>query len=464
MNHGPRGISRRGLLRGALGAGATLSLRAGTLASLAHIGAAQASTEYRALVCILLAGGADSFNMLVPSDAAGYAEYQTVRSDLALEQASLTPLAGTHQGGRTFGMNPAMAALGPLFDAGELAWIANSGPLVEPTSPAQLAAGSVGIPLGLYSHSDQIQQWQTSTPDDRADVGVGGRIADVLADLDPLAPVSMNISVSGTNSFQSGANSREFSINTNDGGAPTAAGYDPSDPDDAVGVLAIDSMLGAARANILRQGYGNRFAEALASGIAFNDAIAGVPMPSTTFGNDFFSQNMALIARTIAARESLGVSRQTFFVTYGGWDHHDEVINNQANMLPPLAAGMASFRDAMVELGIHDCVTTFTISDFGRTLTSNGRGSDHGWGGNQMVMGGAVNGGSIYGTFPELAAGSSFDTGRGRFLPTTSTDEFYAELALWFGIQPAEVPLVVPNVDRFYAPVANGRPVGFMAV
>ena len=226
----------------------------------------------------------------------------------------------------------------------------------------------------------------------RTGTGVGGRIADLLGDVNPTSPISMNVSTAGTNVFQSGAVSREFGIDPREGGAPNAAGYGQGEEGSEIIRPALDRILADSRRNLLRAAYGDRFAEALRAGEDFNAAIAGTPALATSFAGDPFSAQLGLVARVIAARDALAARRQTFFVIYGGWDHHDGLLENQARMLPALAAGLASFRDAMIELGVHGDVTTFTISDFGRTLTSNGKGSDHGWGGNQMVLGGSVNG------------------------------------------------------------------------
>ncbi|MEE4297943.1 MAG: DUF1501 domain-containing protein [Pseudomonadales bacterium] len=457
-----RGFSRRAFLGRSIASSAGFSLTGTSLMQLGAAAHAQSAGGYRALVCILLAGGADSFNMLVPTDDDGYGEYAGIRSDLALARETLAALAGTHQGGRTFGLHEALAPLAPLFDEGELAWVVNAGSLVEPTTPQAVQAGTARLPLGLYSHADQIEQWQTSLADARSGVGVGGRIADLLGDVNPTSPISMNVSTSGTNVFQSGAVSREFSIDPREGGAPSAAGYARGDEGSPIIRPAVNAILAESRRNLLRGAYGARFAEALAAGEAFNAALASPPSFTTAFAEDPFSQQLRLIANVIASRDALAVNRQTFFVTYGGWDHHDGLIENQARMLPAVAAGLTAFRDAMVQLGTHGDVTTFTISDFGRTLTSNGRGSDHGWGGNQLVLGGSVAGGALYGEFPELAQDAPLDTGRGRFIPTLSVDEFYADLALWFGLAPSDLSMVIPNIGRFYTP-GGAPPIGFMS-
>ena len=198
--------------------------------------------------------------------------------------------------------------------------------------------------------------------------------------------------------------------------------------------------------------FADRTRSAIDAHVEFSAAIDALPPMMTQFSDTGLSQRFRMIAQTIAARELLGMNRQTFFVEAGGWDHHDEVLLNQEAMLPMIAAALSEFNAAMDELGVADRVTTFTASDFGRTLTSNGRGSDHAWGGNHLVMGGSVSGGNIYGTFPDLYLGNSLDTGRGRLIPTTSCDEYFAELALWFGVSTADLPLVLPNVGRFFTP------------
>ena len=170
-----------------------------------------------------------------------------------------------------------------------------------------------------------------------------------------------------------------------------------------------------------------------------------------------------MVAQTIAARDTLGLCRQTFFVGFGGWDHHDEVVLNQEQMIPVVSRALSEFYSALVELGVENDVTTFTASDFGRTLTSNGRGSDHAWGGNHIIMGGAVRGGDIYGSYPSLYEGNSLDTGRGRLIPTTSVDEYFAELALWFGVPRQDLELVLPNIRRFYDPGSSAPPLGVVA-
>jgi uncharacterized protein (DUF1501 family) len=429
------------------------------LSWLAQHSHAAVTDDYKALVCILLAGGADSSNILVPYDNTAYNTYANVRADLALPQEDLLPLNYNGPGGTRFGLHPGMPETQTLFDAGDLAFIANIGPLAEPTSRAAYDAGTATLPLGLFSHADQIAVWQTAAAGARTATGFGGRLADVIAPQITPGPISMNISMSGTNLFQTGNLVASYAIDTNDG-VRTLAGY--ADANNEVFSQAVDTLLSAQYADSFRATYAQKLRSAIDAGSTLNTVLAGAPTINTPFSQGELSNALAKVAQLISVREALGVSRQTFFITIGGWDHHDEVINNQARMLPGISQGLSEFHAGLNELGVANNVVTFTISDFGRTLTSNGRGSDHGWGGHNLVMGSAVNGGQIYGEYPDLALGTELDLGRGRLLPTTSVDEFYAELALWFGIESSQLPVVLPNIERFYALDSGVHPLGFL--
>ncbi len=438
-----------------------VSLLAATqLGSVARVATAAPATDYQALVCILLAGGADSFNMLVPYDAPRYDAYAAMRSDLALAQGDLLPLNYSGADGRQMALHPGMPEVQQLFDAGDLAFIANVGPLAEPTSRAAYNSGSVRLPLGLFSHADQIAQWQTSVPDQRIATGVAGRMADVLAPGLPTAPISMNVSLSGTNVFQTGVGVTSYSIDATEG-ARQVAGYETDDDGSSVFTTALNAMLAADYDDPFRRSYAAQLRHSIDSAQLVTEALDSAQVLNTTFSGGPFSEALAQIARIVSVSDQLNAPRQTFFITFGGWDHHDDVIPQQEAMLPVVSRGLAEFHAAMNEMGVNDRVTTFTISDFGRTLTSNGKGSDHGWGGHNLVMGGAVAGREVYGAYPEIDPGNPLDVGRGRFIPTTSVDEFYAELALWFGVSSADLDVVLPNISRFYAP-GSGLPVGFM--
>lgn len=433
------------------------------LGAMTSAGAQEAGNDYKAMVCILLAGGADTYHMLVPTDNAGYQQYAGVRGNLALPQQQLLGLNSAENSGKTLGLHPAFTGLQNLYNQGQVAFLSNVGTLVEPTSPSAFANGSVRLPDGLQSHSDQISQWQTSLPDTRSATGWGGRMADLLRQLNSNQNISMNISLSGNNLFQSGRSVSDYSIVPNGSGTVDlfTAGQD-----DAISQLAntaVDSMYANNYRSIFRRAYAASFNNAISTNEQFSQALRAQPALTTAFGADEFSRSLQMVARTIAAQRSLGMRRQTFFINLGGWDHHEGMLTETARMFPILDAGLTSFQNTMAELGMTRNVTTFTTSDFARTLTSNGRGSDHGWGGNHLIMGGAVSGGQIYGQYPDLSLNNPLDTGRGVLIPTTSVDNYFAELALWFGVSPGQLADVLPNIGRFYNTSGSAAPVGFMA-
>ncbi len=466
-----KGISRRSFLGtascAAIGSTTFLSslLNLGVANSLAGMANPTISSggNYKAMVCILLAGGNDSFNMLVPRNGAHYTEYANTRSNLALPSGDLLPINFTDANGKQFGVHPAMPEVQHLFNNGKLSFISNVGTLVEPTSKTQYLNGSVKIPVGLLSHADQIQQWQTSIPQNRSSKGWGGRMADILQAGNTNQNISMNISLSGTNIYQVGNASTEYAIRASAGGSVGINVYEGTSALDVALKNGAESLLAQQYQDIFKSTFTNKINDSQANHEEFSAAINQAPVLSTTFSNNAVSANMELIANTIAVRDTLGVNRQTFFINFGGWDHHDSVLDNQTNMLGVLSKALAEFQTAMEELGVADCVTTFTMSDFGRTLTSNGNGSDHAWGGNVMVMGDTINGGQVFGNYPSLALNSNEDVGGAILLPSISTDEYFAELSKWFGVSNSDLSYVLPNISNFYDPNSASLPIGFMA-
>ncbi len=448
--------------------GCHLGMASATLGtSMLSLGVAQRAAamtpgSYKALVCVLLAGGNDSYNMVVPIDSDQYNEYAGIRSDLALDRTSLLPLSGSTPSGRQYGVHPGMSALQSLYDTGDAAIVANVGTLLEPFDATAVENGSATLPVGLFSHSDQIAQWQTAVPDARLAQGWAGRIADITNSPVAAGEVSMNISLAGSNVFQSGNTSNAYSVERGAEAAPGIAGYDELGDFGDIRRRMIDELLAVEPTHSLKREYRSRLRNAIDTRATFIEALATAPEFTTNFAQDPFSSSLKRVAEVIGARDALGVTRQTFFLQVGGWDHHDDVIEKQAALLPRIAEGLASFRNALVELGVFDEVTTFTISDFGRTLTSNGKGSDHGWGGHHIAMGGAVTGGQIVGTYPELSAASPLDVGRGIYAPTTPVDAYFGELAAWFGVAPSDFDYVLPNARRFISPETQPRPLGFL--
>ncbi len=430
--------------------------------------------DYKALVCILLGGGMDSYNLLVPKDNAGYNEYATTRSNLAIPKNNLLTINPNNTGGQPFGLHPSMTFLSTQFSAGNVAFISNVGTLLAPTTKAQVQNGSAQLPLGLYSHSDQVAHWQTGIPQDRVATGWGGKMADLLNSL-PIPPmqnpnISMNISLSGSNIFQTGNNSVEFSLSP-ENGSQGFNGYDHNGwLMQQIRAEVVDGMIEAQYQDLFRQTYAKTIKSGRDGHDAYEIALQNTPPLQTDFldcndgdaGWGCIEKAVQRIAETINIRQALGVKRQIFFVEFGGWDHHDELLNNEASMLGRLDSALSTFYDALVEMNVLDKVTTFTISEFSRTLLSNGNGTDHAWGANVFAMGGAVNGNSIYGQYPDLALDSNQEIGNGILLPTTSTDEYFAELALWFGVPASDLLMLYPNLGNFYNTSSGQNPIGFL--
>lgn len=437
-------------------------------------------TDYKALVCILFSGGIDSYNMLIPMGVNaggdnGFNEYKAIRTDLSV----LNPIALTNPqcvGFKSFGCNygaygvhPQMTGVRDLFNSGKLSFVSNIGTLVEPIlNKTQFDSGQKKLPLGLYSHSDQIMQWQTSVPQSRDAYGFGGRIADLFNAANANTEVSMNISLGGKNTFQRGHSIAEYAISNNV--QPSNVGFEalPSwwgnsgyltDSRNAT----IDSLVSQTYFNLLQQSYSSSTKTATAAFDVFKSALSKVPTITTTFPNSKLATDLLAIAKIISVRNQLGAKRQIFFVNYGGWDMHDDLLTGLDSKLPVVSQALKAFYDATIELGVANQVTSFTISDFARTITSNGKGSDHAWGGNQIVMGGAVNGGKILGAYPKMNTSYPLNVSfRGNFIPAVSTDEFYAELALWYGISPSDLCYVLPNIGNFYSYAPGQYPLGFM--
>lgn len=432
--------------------------------------AAPGGGEYRALVCLLLGGGNDSFNMLVPREPAAYATYQSSRANLALKPDQLIDIHPVGQ--PDFALHGSMPEIAGLFQAGHAALVTNVGTLIEPVSNRkQVEQNLRRLPLGLYSHSDQLEQWQTSLPQSRSGIGWGGRMADLLKELNRIPIVPMQISLDGGNVWQTGNTVAEYTI-TPDGATPldgySGAWRQYQDLQNALSA-AVDSQLTLQYSNLLSRAFNLRKKQALDAYQVFADATSS-PLPATvTFPSTYVGQRLRQVAQTIQGRVGLGAVRQTFFIEWAGWDHHSDVLGNQAVMLPQISAAIGAFHDALKAIGVQDQVTLFTASDFGRTLTSNSRGSDHAWGGNQIVVGGAVKGQRLYGQFPSLVLNpdsgpetNPLDTGRGRFIPTTSCDVFFAELALWLGVRRSDLASVLPNIGNFISTAGAAPPMGFL--
>jgi uncharacterized protein (DUF1501 family) len=443
--------------------GAVASPDNGTLATPPT--AAAAPPDFKALVCLFLAGGNDANNLVVPADAATYAAYAAGRGALALPQASLLAIAPKTSDGRAWGLHPAMPELKALFDQGKLAVLANVGSLAYPMTQAQYNSGAVPKPMQLFSHSDQQVEWMSSIPDKAFTTGWGGRLADLTNAFNTNNRISMSLSLNGQNSFQVGKNIAQYAVGTTGAIALTGSGTGTSV--NGLRTAAFNDLLAAQNANLFETAFGGLTAGAMGNSALLSTIVTGASPFTALFNglNSSLSQQLQMVARLVNAQTPLGLKRQIFFVRVGGFDLHDSqvVLNNtatgaHANLLRDLSQSLNAFNNALTQIGAQNQVTTFTASDFGRTYNTNGDGSDHGWGSHHLVLGGAVNGGDIYGRMPAFAINGPDDTGRGRWIPTTSVDEYSATLAKWFGVSATDLPVVLPNLGRFAKP-----DLGFMA-
>lgn len=419
-----------------------------------------AAGDYKALVFLMLHGGNDSYNMLIPRGTNEYAEYAITRSNLAIPQPEILPVNPITSDGRLFGLHPALPDLKNLFENQKLAFLCNVGTLVEPSTKAELLNGTVRAPLGLFSHSDQQRQWHTGRPHERGNIGWGGRIADLTRTLNENQRISMNISLEGINLFQYGQTVVPYVIN--DSGSIGIRDYNNQDPFSQLRRAALDSMLEHDYQDVFKNTYADTVRTSNDSSLEFQSAIDAIPDFTTPYTENALSAQLRMVAKTIAAREALGFSRQIFFVQLSDWDNHDELLIKHSGNLAKVNQAVNYFVGVMEELGISDKVTTFSISDFARTLTSNGNGTDHGWGGNVFIAGGAVAGRDMYGSYPTLALNSALDVNDGVLIPTTPTDLYFAELAQWFGVPDSELDIILPNLTNFYNTSSGVPPIGFM--
>lgn len=401
--------------------------------------------DYKALVCVFLYGGNDSFNMLVPTDPNDYSIYQGVRQSLAYPRETLLPLASASSSAYAVGLPPSAAPLQELFNAEKLAFVSNIGPMQRPLSKAMLLNDNSLLPPQLFSHNDQQALWQAGSMNTGSRTGWGGRMADLLYDSND--SLSMNLTLFGNNLLQAGTQVVPFAVSPD--GPEAFAALDPNQPWDAERIDLFNRMLELS-ANPLERAYARKLTSAANNNARILTAIESVSPTTTSYpeGNDLAAQ-LRMVATLIASQPVLGQSRQIYFVGLGGWDTHDAQAQLHPQLIATLSHALKAFQDDIDERGLGDSVVTFTASEFGRTLTSNGDGTDHGWGGHQLVMGGPVDGGSIKGQLPSLALNSDDDIGDGRMIPTLALEHLGSELAAWFGLSDNELAAVFPNLGEF---------------
>jgi uncharacterized protein (DUF1501 family) len=469
-------LSRRAFLRRSkqLAVAGSASSFALGLAGIGEAAAFSAGIDYKALVCIFLYGGNDHNSTLMPFDSVNYDLYSAIRGGgpgqtaggITLARSSLAATALTPSGGQVltnnlqYALAPQMTRLKALFDAGRMAPLLNVGPLIAPLTLAQYNSSNLVAnprPAKLFSHNDQQSTWQSSKPEGATD-GWGGRMGDLAMSSNANALFTC-ISATGNAVFLSGQTALTYQVSS--AGALAVNGIKNNLYGSSAGSAALRTLMTQTSNNVFEAEY-NRVAK---RSIDAEGVVTAALQPitlATSFrpatGRNSLAEQLQVVARLIAARQPLGARRQVFMVSMGGYDLHDNLITNQANLMGQLDFAMDAFYRATVELGVADKVTTFTASDFGRTLQSNGDGSDHGWGSHHFIMGGAVNGGRFYGVAPQISVTSPDQVGQGRLLPNISVDQYASTLATWFGVSASELPSVSPNIGRFAT--AN---LGFMA-
>jgi len=466
-------MDRRTFLRQAACAAVGTAAMTCSLRDLRFMNAAVAQsniTDYKALVCVFLQGGNDSNNLIIPTITSEYNNYAAIRTPvLAIPQASLLGIASQITDGHDYGLHPSCVELQTLFGEGKLAILFNTGTLLFPITRAQYESGALQTPPQLFSHADQVTQWQTSIPDQPPTTGWGGRCADLMAAVQPTAPISLAVTMAGANTFEIGNTLTQYSVSTS--GAISLSGVS------GARLQALTNILGLPYPNMQAQAYAQVAEHSINTGALLNSAIAAtssstfwtVPFPTkiTPPGGTAFtsvlSPQLDMVARLIQAGSrsvasgGFGMKRQIFFCQVGGYDLHTNqtpgpgqtTIGSHANLLAELSQSLLAFQRAMEQIGLSKNVTSFTASDFGRTFPSNGEGSDHGWGSHHMILGGAVKGQQTYGAFPVLTVNGPNDTNTGRWIPTTAIDQYFATLATWFGVDSGNLATVFPNIGRF---------------
>lgn len=436
----PYRLNRRRLLKG-LGAAALLP-RFGWINALAQ----SAPPDYKALVCVFLAGGNDGHNTVVPLTQSAFNAYKLARGSVALPDGNGALLPVETPDGTPYGLNPGLAAIHPLWAQGKMAVLANTGMLVQPVTRPQFLANTVPVPTNLFSHSDQIQQMQSGFPSTTGGTGWGGRAADVVQPLNGASTFPAAVSIAGPALFCTGGVVQSASLLPGFNLDLSGLQMWPQVAADArkagvQQVLQFDSGLTLVQAaNKVRK-------DALSLNALLTQSTADVAttFPGTTIGNQ-----LKQVAKIIKLRGSTGMSRQVFLCSLGGFDTHGAQSWQHWDLLRQVSEALAAFYNSTVEMGIADRVTSFTLSDFGRSLQPSGSGTDHGWGNHHLIVGGAVQGGRMYGAFPTMALGGPDDSGsRGTLIPTTSTDQYGATLASWLGVPAAQLPTVFPNLGNF---------------
>jgi uncharacterized protein (DUF1501 family) len=418
--------------------------------------AAQTAADYKAIICVFLYGGNDYANTLVPYDLASYDAYQKLRPVLAYPRASLDATAlnasavlgagAVDLAGLQYALAPELAQIKPIFDAGKMAVMLNVGTLIEPISKIQFANKTVKLPPKLFSHNDQQSAWQSSLPEG-ATSGWGGRMGDLFAAGNSNSTFTC-VNISGNAVFLSGNSAVQYQV-TSKGSVPINGIKNPLYGSKACSD-ALKAMITASSSQLFESELTRITQRSITANDTLTSALTTVPAFATPFtATNPLAMQLQMVAKMIAARDTLGAKRQVFFVSLGGFDNHDGLNTAHPSLLTNVADALSSFYSATVELGMANQVTAFTASDFGRTLVGNNDGSDHGWGSHHFVVGGAVKGQAFYGKPPAVANNGPDDVGQGRLLPSIGVNQMGATLASWFGVAPSDLPAVLPDITNF---------------
>ncbi|MFC4701200.1 DUF1501 domain-containing protein [Glaciecola siphonariae] len=444
--------SRRQFLKTSLAraAGITTAASLGLHLGLGKRVLAQSSSRFsdnKALVCVFLFGGCDSYNLLVPTQAGDYQTYKGVRQNLAYSPDQVRGISPNSTSPYSVGMPTAASALAQLFDEKKLSLVANIGPMTQPVTKAMIKNQPSLLPPQLFSHNDQQGLWQSGLGYTGSSTGWGGRMADLIADTSD--PLSMNLSINGNNLMQAGTIIQPFSVDAS--GPEQMAALDPTKDWNARRIDVFSRLLEDVQ-HPFERAYASKLQSAAQNNERLIQALSSVAPTEVSYNEDNnLAQQLKMVARLIASQQALGQPRQIYFVGMGGWDTHDNQSSVHPQLLQYLGHALQSFQQDIDARGLAQGVTTFTMSEFGRTLTSNGDGTDHGWGGHQMVMGDAVKGGEIFGRLPSLALNSNDDMGDGRMVPELSVEQMGADLARWFGLSEPEINTIFMNLNRFDA-------------
>src|SRR5580693_10363646 len=446
-------LSRRGFVRASAASVGTLALRPfGLLPAMA-----QSSANYRALVCVFLFGGNDSNNTVIPMDDASYQAYTSIRGSLALSASDLTPTVYSVSNA-PFAFHGKLAEMASMFSSKELAVVANTGSLVQRLTRSQYQGSQAPIPLNLFSHSDQQLQWQTAIAQGHSPTGWAGRAADYIAGQGiNTGKFPVFLSMAGNSLEGSGVQTQPAAIAP--GQKLGLSGFASGSASSKARLGALNSLLTTDTGVSLVQAANNTMANGIADAKTLEAALAKATVLKTTFPTTSIGAQLQQVAEIIQVQSYLGMRRQIFFCSLGGFDTHANELETHNTLYPQLSPALAAFYDATQELGMAQNVTTFTESDFSRTFQpTTSDGSDHAWGSHHLVMGGAVQGGQIFGKFPTFELGGPDDTDvRGRWIPTTSVDQYGATLCSWFGIPASALATVFPNFANF-----NSQKLGFL--